>query len=108
MQSKGHSKQQTATANSKQQTDLPPRVSKGRSKLFWQIERGTKGRTASVAVLVDSAPWVVVKTIFILEDPSFENPYLYWRIPVLKIHIYTGGSQFVGHPPGEPIWSTYW
>ena len=54
---------------------LPPRVSKGRSKLFWQIERGTKGHTASVAVLVDSAPWVVVKTIFILEDPSFENPY---------------------------------
>ena len=83
--------------------------SKGRSKLYpqgsprvavncWHIERGTYGRTASVAVVVDSAPWVVVNKF---------KPYLYWRIPVLKTHIYTGGSQFVGSPPGEPIRSTH-
>ena len=70
-----------------------PKGSKGRSELIWQIERGTKGHTASGALLVDSASWVVVNTIFILEDPSFKVPSLYWRIPVLRFHIYTGGSQ---------------
>ena len=63
--------------NSKQETVLPPKGLQGCSELFWPIERGTKGRTASVAILVDSATWVVVNTIFILEDPSFKVPSLY-------------------------------